>query len=384
MRKLSKILGAVLLTILLIFSLGNPVKAVDDSVLEELNKKIEEYEQEIGRLQSQANTLSNQIAQFNAQIELTQLKIDQTKEKILLLGGRIDQLEGSLSSLTAAFSSRVVETYKMNRLGDALWFLFSSGDLNQVVSRYRYLQKIQEADRELMVRLQRAQDVYQEEKTDQEELHAELEGQEKVLGAQKEAKNQLLSVTKSSEKKYQQLLSEAKAQLAAFRRFAAGHGGATILQNQTECDSWGCYYNQRDSLWGNIGLGGSEYSVAEYGCLVTSVSMIASHYGKDIKPSDIAVNSNFFVPGTGYLYHSAEGMPFSLTWAPKDRLDSELNNGPVIAGLYSGPDHFIVILKKDGDNYIMHDPFFENGGNKPLTDKYSVSDISNLRLVSFN
>jgi len=66
-------------------------------------------------------------------------------------------------------------------------------------------------------------------------------------------------------------------------------------------------------------------------------------------------------------------------------LDSELSAGrPVIAGLYSGPDHFIVILKKDGDKYIMNDPFMENGNGKPLTDKYSVNDITSLRLVSFN
>ena len=77
-------------------------------------------------------------------------------------------------------------------------------------------------------------------------------------------------------------------------------------------------------------------------------------------------------------------MPFSLTTASRSILDSELSAGrPVIAGLYSGPDHFIVILRKEGENYIMHDPFMPDGGNRPLTDAYSISDISSLRLVSF-
>jgi len=76
-------------------------------------------------------------------------------------------------------------------------------------------------------------------------------------------------------------LTQAKNQLAAMRRFVTGQGGASILQNQTKCDSWGCYYNQRDSQWGNIGIGGSSYSMAEYGCLISSIAMVASHYGKN-------------------------------------------------------------------------------------------------------
>ena len=100
----------------------------------EVNKKIDEYQKELSRLSSQANTLSNQIAQFNAQIRLTEAKIKQTEEKILLLGGRIDQLELSLGSLTDAFSSRAVETYKMTRFGDSLFLAFSGHDLTEIVS----------------------------------------------------------------------------------------------------------------------------------------------------------------------------------------------------------------------------------------------------------
>jgi peptidoglycan hydrolase CwlO-like protein len=390
MRILKKLILLLLfLPVLVFFHPKENPPLVEAKTIQEIQDEIKQYERELERLAGQAKTLSNQIAQFNAQIRLTTLKIAETQEKILLLGGRIDQLEVSLETLTKAFSSRASETYKMVRLGDPLIFLISAPDLSSVVSRYHYLQRIQEADRDLLIRLQQAQDVYGEEKEDQEDLQAQLEEQGRVLGAQKTAKANLLAVTENDESRYRQLLARAKAQLAAFSRFAASQGGATILSDQTKCDDWGCYYNQRDSLWGNIGMGGSSYSVAKYGCLITSVSMIANHYGKDIKPIDIAVNSNYFVPGTGYLYHSAEGMPFSLTAiniSPRDRLDSELDAGrPVIVGLYSAdnPGHFIVIKEKSGDNYIMHDPFLENGSNRPLSDRYSVSDIATLRLISF-
>lgn len=362
------------------------VPEVSADRLQEIQDQIEEYQKEISRLNTQANTLKNQISQFNAQINLTQLKIEETEEKIKLLGGRIDVLEISLQSLTEAFSSRANETYKMARLGDPLVLLVTSKNLSEAVTRFHYLQRIQEADRELLVRLQDAQNTYVAEKDDQEELQQQLHEQQKVLGAQKAAKAELLEQTENDEQKYQNLLAQARAQLAALRRFVTAQGGASILENQTRCNDWGCYYNQRDSLWGNIGLGGSSYSVAEYGCLVSSVSMLASHSGRNIKPSDIAVNPAAFVPGTGYLYHSfsVNGTNVSISTALRDQLDSLLSSGPVIAGLYSGPDHFIVILRKEGDNYIIHDPFVENGNEGLLTDNYSVSAISSLRLVQFN
>lgn len=377
----------LLATILAVFLGLGAISGINAQSADELTNKISEYEKQLATLSGQANTLSNQIKQFDAQINLTTLKIVQTEDKIKLLGGRIDQLEGSLTDLTEAFSSRAVETYKMSRFENNFLFMLGAADIDDAVARFHYLQKIQKADSDLMERLQRAQTIYIGEKSDQETLQNELETQKNQLSSQKAAKAKLLAETKSNEKRYQTLLAEAKAQLSALRRFVTSQGGASILSNQTKCDSWGCYYNQRDSSWGNIGMGGSSYSMAEYGCLVTSVSMIASHYGKNIKPNDIAVNPTAFVPGTGYLYHtfSANGVNVTLSLASKSILDSELSAGrPVIAGLYSGPDHFIVILRKDGDKYIMNDPFLENGSEKVLTDKYSVSDITSLRLVSFN
>lgn len=186
--------------------------------LKSLQDQIQQYLGQIDRLQSQANTLKNQIAQFDAQIRLTQLKIAETEEKITLLGGRIDQLEFSLDSLTEAFSSRANETYKMARISHFFIFLVSSVDLSEAVTRFHYLQKIQEADRDLLVRLQEAQDTYTEEKTDQEELQEELQLQKANLDTQKRAKTSLLTQTRNDERKFQQLLAQALAERAALER----------------------------------------------------------------------------------------------------------------------------------------------------------------------
>jgi peptidoglycan hydrolase CwlO-like protein len=192
--------------------------------LERLSREIQQYESEITKLKSQASTLSNQIAQYDAQIRLTSLKITQTEEKILLLGGRIDQLETSLQVLTRAFTSRAVQTYKMSRLNEPYVLLMSAPDLEMAVSSFHYLQKIQENDRDLLVRLEKAQISYEEEKVDQEELQSQLEEQKIVLGAQKSAKANLLEQTRNDEKKYQSLLASARSEFEAIQAIIAGKG----------------------------------------------------------------------------------------------------------------------------------------------------------------
>ena len=223
---------------ILFFSLAfllNRVRFTLAKTTAEIQSEIENYERELSKLGAQSKTLANQVAQFDAQIRLTTLKIEQTQEKINLLGGRIDQLESSLDNLTSAFSTRAVETYKMNRVRDPLSFLVSAEDLNQIVSRYYYLQKIQQSDRELLERLQRAQTTYVGQKEDEEVLRKDLEDQNLNLAKQKQEKNYLLSVTRNDEKKYQQLLASAKAELAV----VLGQGKETYLRDVNEGDSIG-------------------------------------------------------------------------------------------------------------------------------------------------
>lgn len=393
MRLLRKIffLGLVLLPtfFLSILIIPNVFSQTCGSV-DECQKLIGEYQGQITKLQGQVNTLSNQIAQFNAQITLTSLKIKQTEEKIALLGGRINQLEISLDDLTKAFASRAVETYKLARSGSTMFLLLTSSNLNEVVSRFHYLQVVQEEDGNFLQRLQTAQVTYKSQKTDQEELQAELAKQKANLDSQKKAKASLLAVTKNDQVRYAKLLSDVQSQLSKFRNFVANRGGASILENQIKCDDgWtGCYYNQRDSLWGNMFLGGTNYLMKDSGCFVTSVAMLASHDGKNIKPNDISSIPAIFTNQGDFRWEpfNVNGINVSISSDSIDKLDQYLaSKRPVVAKLsFSYGDHFIVILKKEGETYIMNDPFLKDGYNKPLSaGGYTKSDMKSLRLVQF-
>lgn len=355
-----------------------------------LKQKISEYNQKIQELQGQANTLSNQIAQFNAKIYLSELKIAQTQDEIDLLSGRITEVQGSLEDLAKAFSARAVETYKLARTDGPIYLLLSANNVSDTISKLHYLENIQKADQSLLGRLQSAKQTYEDSKQKNEELQKQLQQEEALLNSQKAAKTALLSSTQNDEKKYQQLLSQAQAQLAAFKNFVSSQGGASILSNQTFCNAWGCYYNQRDEKWGRNFLGGSTLSVAEYGCLVSSSAMVASFYKKNLTPADIASNNAaFFSPdsGTALLWRDITVNGVRITrnsiGANTANIDNELSAGrPVIVGIYNGPAHFIVIKSGSNGNYIMNDPFMENGHDVNFTSKYSVSNITDVESVT--
>lgn len=231
MKKLSLIFFIALVVSGLLFYKEAPVKAENQQEkLDRLGSQISEYTQKITELRAKAGTLANQIAQFDAQIRLTELKIDQTQEQIILLGGRIDQLQISLEDLKSAFSQRAVETYRMSRLSDSALILFSAPDINKAVSRYHYLKRIQESDRKLLEKLEKARTSYVEQKDELVELEAVLGVQKEELDGQKAAKNHLLAETKNDEAKYQDLLAQAKAEFEAIQAIIAGKGDETEVR----------------------------------------------------------------------------------------------------------------------------------------------------------
>lgn len=217
----------IIIPLVLLLVVFRPAFAQDAQKLDELAKQIEEYNSQIVKLQSEASTLSNQVLQFNAQIGLTELKIDQTQEQITLLGGRIDQLETSLGNLNEAFGSRVGETYKLARLEDSPLLLVASENVGDAVSKFHYLKKIQEADQKLIERLDNAKTTYAAQKTEFESLEHTLNAQKAQLDEQKAAKANLLAVTRNDEKRYQQLLSSARAEFEAIQAIIAGRGDET-------------------------------------------------------------------------------------------------------------------------------------------------------------
>jgi peptidoglycan hydrolase CwlO-like protein len=354
----------------------------------------------VDELSKQETTLSSQIDLMDSQIKLTQARIEATKEEILSLGEDIDTaqkkiatIEASLSSLTKILVTRLVTGYEVGSQGN-FQLLLAANSISDFFTRENYLRIVERYDKRLIYDTMQAKNDYANQKQIFEEkkkkiiaLKSQLENYTDDLNNQKKAKQSLLTQTQGSEENYQKLLSQAKAQLAGFQGFAISQGGASILNNQTYCDSWGCYYNQRDSQWGPLSLNHTQYTIASDGCLITSMAMVFTHYGhKDVTPIAINANaSNFASYYPAYLLYT-----ISANGATAERIgsyiDATLSGGnPVVVGIKygNGDTHFVVLKSGSNGNYTMNDPFTPNGHDISFTSKYTIGSIFEVDKVVF-
>lgn len=339
----------------------------------------------INKTQVTRNSLTSEIQYMNNQIALTELRIVQTEQKIVetekeinLLTSRIEGLDTSLDYLSKLLLRRIVTGYKKNTLG-FFNVLLNSGDADDLINRAKYLKTAQNTNQRLLVQVQDTKLNFEEQKKIRENKKVELanltdtlNNQKASLDSQKIQKQKLLADTQNDESTYQRLLSQARAQLAGFKTFVQSSGIGIIGANQFGTGSDGNYYSQRDARWASNGISYSSESILDVGCLLTSISMVAKKYGANLTPADIAGDVSRFFGSTAYMklpWPSVAGKNYTYV----SDIDGELANGNYVivgvGGCANGGSHFVVLTKKDGNGYIMHDPIY--GPDKNFYDHYS-------------
>lgn len=372
--------------------------------IDEIQKNIDKYEKKISELQGKASTLQGEVDYLDTQIGLTELKIrdstakiQKTENEVKKLSSNIDDLKGRISKLEdsidyqkGVLASRMRERYK-SKDDSPLLVLFGSNTLDRMIEKLQYLKVMEVNDNKLISEMANTKEkydtqknLYEEKKQEQQDLRVRLEGEKanldnykQTLVDQNDEKKQLLEVTQNDEAKYQQLLEEARSQLASFSNFTSSAGGGVISSNGFGKGKEGWYYSQRDETWASRGIGSSRDSVLNVGCLVTSVAMVYKSYGSKVTPADIAKDTSRYFSNTAMMLIPWKGPSGkSYTSISVSQIDGELSKGhPVIVGLYAGPygTHFVVLAdKKDGD-YVLYDPWY--GPDLKFSSRYSKSSI---------
>ena len=359
----------------------NKVKAIEcnTSVQLKTQQDIDEFDNKcVKPLRNQISTLSQQIQFMNNQIYLTTVLIQQTEQKIVatqkeidILGSRIEGLDDSLTNLSATLIKKIIKDYKQRSVS-LFGLLFDSQSAGELFSKIKYIKTARDNNQKLLVQVQEAKSNFEEQKKLREEKKIELNQltqtltvQQESLNSQKAQKQKLLSDTQNDESTYQRLLQQARAQLAGFKSFVSSAGAGIISANQFGNGSDGSYYSQRDARWATQTIGYSSENILDVGCLLTSVAMVAKRYGSNISPSDIASDSNRFFGNTAYMrlpWAGVSGRSYSSIGTDDSSITNELNGGNYVivgvGGCANGGSHFVVLTKKDGSDYIMHDPIF--------------------------
>ena len=376
--------------------LQNQIDANNQQVVD-LNKKIAEYQIALTKvgadkktLQTAINSLTLQRTKIETQITITQKQINTTQLQISQLALDIDHTQKTIAENQVALEETLRYLQKTDNQSVVEQMLLS-GTLGEAWNDLAAVSQLQSAINDKVnalqtqkVKLANTQNATKQKQNTLTSQKQQLTSQQASLMATKKSKDQLLIETSAQESKYQALLASAKAQLASFTAFAKNAGGSGLLTNQTSCDAWGCYYNQRDSAWGNTSLNGTSYRLASDGCLVTAMAMVLTHYGHpNVTP--ITVNSN---PNNFAAYYPAyllktiyvDGAVATRIVA---KIDSTLATGnPVVVGLKAyGGTHFVVLTSGSGGKYLMRDPYVANAKDISFNSHYSVSNIYEIHKV---
>lgn len=368
--------------------------------LASLQAQIAEYQKQISALGSQKNTLQSAIAeltlnqkQLNAQMQATQTKISSANLQIQKLSNSIGDKEETLLADQNAIG-KALRRVAQNEGNSLITQIISSDSVSDVwqvtdeaIQFNRALEENIAQTRTVKQTLATNRDQVSAVKADLVALQKDLTKQKASIDASKKKQQLLLTQTNNQESTYQKLLAAAQAELASYSTFVTNAGGSKLLANQTSCDDWGCYYSQRDTLWGNMKLSGAKSNLASEGCLVTSMAMMLTHYGhRDVTPVSINSNPGNFSPFGGLLLYTIYVDGATATREKIAKIDATLSTGnPVIVGVHAyGGTHFVVLTSGSRGSYLMRDPYVANGKDISFTSHYTVGSIFGITKVVVN
>lgn len=377
-------------------SLASQIDA-QNAEIAQLTAEIAEYQAQIDSAKANKQTLQNAINSLNAQLSKVKAQASVTQSQINITNIKIEQLgssiEGAQEAIDADSDALAEDLRSLAETDDLppIVQLLSSGSLAEAWQDADRIIQVQDGIQDQISDLQTQKSSLAASKSASQQQAANLAAQKQQLSSQQKSitqtqsrKSQLLAQTNSQEATYEKLLAAAQAELQSFSTFADNAGGKGILTNQTSCDSWGCYYNQRDSQWGNDPLDGTQYTMKADGCLVTSMAMVMTHYGySSVTP--ITINSN---PSDFAAYYPADLLVNDVPIAgasvtrvsigtKQANIDKVLATGnPVVVGIHAyGGTHYIVFTSGSKGKYAMRDPYQPNADDVPFTKYYTLSEI---------
>lgn len=391
MRLSCKLLGTACATVIALIAAAGPV-FVNADPLEDYAKT----QQQLADQAAQVKTLSDELRLLDqtaaAKAEyLKQITAEADKVRAELAG--VNQELGDMQRKRQSAQTKLnqlVRTDYLDGQASAYYVLASADSLSTMTAASSYIGIFQERTDGLVGQLdgiERRQEERQHDVTarvqrlDQLEEEAQREAGE--LAAVRDSKQRLLESTQGQEDLYRQQYEAARAQLVKLGIF--GSSGCDRV-GAREWPETGGYFNQCDPRWSEAKLGYSDEStLGDFGCGVASLAMVYEQYGIDTDP--LRLNEDLKRVGSfvGDLMQwrnsaGASGGRLALANSPYGGVDwnhinQQLDAGnPVIVYVDRGSiNHYVVLLRRSGTGYIMHDPI--EGPNQRFSDHYSTSAV---------
>jgi peptidoglycan hydrolase CwlO-like protein len=337
--------------------------------LQVVTSQINDLQSSINNTQNQINSLGQQIDQKNQDIAQLQSNLRNIQDQQNAIVRQLYIIGTSQQETMQIFSNQSVSKQQQNNEQ------FSSLEkvLSALASQTQAAKVIAQQAHDSLVLKQNELNAYQSQQTTQQNTLADVQSQQQSLQSNAVAAQQA----------YEAQAQAAKSKADALGRridalMAESWGGSPTGNRLIPVASYGWYYSQQNSSWAGDTMGYSPYTIGQFGCLITSIAMIAKHKGEsNVTPRYIADNGNF--TGDGYYISGPQGISEITAGTNWNYINSQIAMGnPVIVrlNLSSYWTHFVVIYAKSGSNYLIQDPWSPTGSG------YSTSLVSGYGIVS--
>jgi len=357
--------------------------------IEDLEQKAENYRQMIELNQNKAQTLGNQIKLMEGQISSLerdvasiQQKIESTEQDIGSLSTQIDTKKKDIEGQKIVLG-QLLQAYYENDQDTLAEMLLKNSSFSEFMNQTEYISQTGSKVDEILSSitdakntLEGAKKQFEAKNEQQKEQRGSITQKKIALDEEQLSKEQLLADTNGEEQKYQQLLARVEQQkqgllgdieeLSQQKSSDLAAVEATLKKPKSGLASTSWYFNQRDSRWGDQGIGYSNTLMKSYGCAVTAVSMVFNYHGENINPGTLAKQPIFSHDlivwpkswkGTTLASSTGHG---NIDWNVVDR--EIQNKNPVIVFVKAtkrGAGHYVVVHDKDKNgDYVVHDPYW--------------------------
>jgi len=199
--------------------------------IEETEKQIEEYGDIIASKETEAQTLSGEIQKFDAQIKKIELEIKKTnlvlEEAELAIREReaeISKIEGFLSQRKILLREFLKEIHNFDE-HSFLEIILQNNEISDFFDEVQALQNVHnnlqgalKEFKEFKKGLETEKEAYEGAREEQLALNRLQKLQQNELKEKRNGRKRLLGVTKGEEKKYQNLLKEAKKSVTEIKK----------------------------------------------------------------------------------------------------------------------------------------------------------------------
>lgn len=357
-----------------------------DDQIRQLQNLVNQYQSQADEIGARAQTLQAELDKITAEKNALQAQLDLSEAKLAHLQQQIKETEQKIADNRDALGETIADMYVADSVSP-LEMLASSNNIADYIDKQEYSASIRDNLTKTIEEIQELKAQLEKDKADVEKVVAAQKDQRASLVAKEAQQASVVEQTRGEEAAYQQLISDANAQMEQARIQQLAYFDSLRNQNGGDISGViGSMYILPGSFSGNITAGGGypyggyrypcwtgacvdEWSLFYLECVSYAAWRIEYGYGREVNPfrgEGMAWQWEYSATKYSKAYKVSDPQPGDAVVVPR---------GPA-----TPVGHLMVVESVSGDNVFVSQYNFESTGQySTMTISKSASNVVYMR-----